>query len=332
MPPWLKQAPPPRIKTPLEQAAPASEPLRRFLQVARGAGLRISAAEGIDAARAVETVGYADREVLKNALGLVLAKTPEEKALHDDAFELYFQHEGLQGKAGAGLDEGKKTDQKQSLSALLESDGAPAQAALAAAMEAAGREAGLQNIRFFTQKNLYARRMLMRMGLRDVEEKIEALRADANRAGDAAAEHATRLESRLAGLREQVREHVERALLMYARGDNEAFKEEVLKSARLSSVDKRDLERLRILVRQMAKKLAARYAKNRRKRLRGQLDARRTLRRNMGWGGVPFITVWKQKKVEKARVMVLCDVSGSDRKSTRLNSSHVSESRMPSSA
>ena len=43
----------------------ASEPLRRFLQVARGAGLRISAAEGIDAARAVDLVGYADREILK---------------------------------------------------------------------------------------------------------------------------------------------------------------------------------------------------------------------------------------------------------------------------
>jgi uncharacterized protein with von Willebrand factor type A (vWA) domain len=71
------------------------------------------------------------------------------------------------------------------------------------------------------------------------------------------------------------------------------------------------MERMRVLVRQMAKKLAARYAKTRRRRLRGQLDVRRTLRKNMGWGGVPFITVWKQKRIEKPRVMVLCDVSGS---------------------
>jgi uncharacterized protein with von Willebrand factor type A (vWA) domain len=68
---------------------------------------------------------------------------------------------------------------------------------------------------------------------------------------------------------------------------------------------------MRVLVRQMAKKMAARYAKPRRRRLRGQLDARRTIRRNMGWGGIPFITVWKQKRIEKPRVMVLCDVSGS---------------------
>ena len=31
----------------------------------------------------------------------------------------------------------------------------------------------------------------------------------------------------------------------------------------------------------------------------------------MGWGGIPFLTVWKQKRIEKPRVMVLCDVSGS---------------------
>jgi uncharacterized protein with von Willebrand factor type A (vWA) domain len=31
----------------------------------------------------------------------------------------------------------------------------------------------------------------------------------------------------------------------------------------------------------------------------------------MGWGGIPFVTIWKQKRIEKPRVMVLCDVSGS---------------------
>jgi uncharacterized protein with von Willebrand factor type A (vWA) domain len=68
---------------------------------------------------------------------------------------------------------------------------------------------------------------------------------------------------------------------------------------------------MRVLVRAMAKRLATRYARTRRRRHRGQLDIRRTLRRNMAWGGVPFITAWKQKRIEKPRVMVLCDVSGS---------------------
>ncbi|HVY18410.1 MAG TPA: VWA domain-containing protein [Rhodopila sp.] len=299
---------------------PASEPLRRFLQVARGAGLRVSAAEGIDAANAVDLVGYGNRQVLKDTLALLLAKTPEEKDLYDEAFELYFKRDEFAGSSegaapsddatlpaaspGEGQGgEGSGGQGGQSLAQLLMRDD---RAALATAMEQAARDAGIENIRFFTQRNLYARRILDRMGLRQAERQIEALR----RAGDGSGE-ADVLESRVEALRDAVRDFVERNLLLFARGETEKFREELLKSARLSNLERRDLDRMRVLVRQMAKKMAARYAKPRRRRLRGQLDTRRTIRRNMGWGGVPFITVWKQKRIEKPRVMVLCDVSGS---------------------
>lgn len=311
--------------------APATEPLRRFLQVARGAGLRVSAAEGIDAARAVDIIGLSDRTLLKDTLGLVLAKTPEEKSAYDEAFELFFKSSDIAGNRGEAPSDDSDPDSSpsqgpggegsggegsggeggggsgardgQSLSAMLMNDD---RAALATAMEQAARDAGIENIRFFTQKNLYARRIMERMGLRAVEREIEAMRGDPQSLARADA-----LEGRVERLRDAVRDYVERQLILYAKGETEKFREEMLKAARLSNLERRDLDRMRILVRQMAKKLAARYAKNRRKRLRGQLDTRRTIRRNMGWGGIPFITVWKQKKIEKPRVMVLCDVSGS---------------------
>jgi uncharacterized protein len=302
-------------------AASPSEPLRRFFQVARGAGLRVSAAEGIDAARAVDVVGFADRVLLKDTLGLILAKTPEEKDLYDEAFELYFKRDEFAG--GASAEDEAHTDGQaptrgpqpggdgmggsggQSLGQLLESDD---RAALAAEMEKAAREAGVENIRYFTQKNLYARRILDRMGLRGLEREMEAMRQTGTPENLGRAQV---LEGRVDQLRDAVRDFVERSLLLYAKGETEKFREELLKSTRLSNLERRDMDRMRVLVRQMAKKLAARYAKTRRRRLRGQLDARRTLRRNMGWGGIPFITVWKQKRIEKPRVMVLCDVSGS---------------------
>ena len=305
--------------------APASEPLRRFLQVARGAGLKVSAAEGIDAARALDIVGFDDRTVLKDTLGLVLAKTPDEKALYDEAFELYFKRDEFDGTGqhdpdnesapseqdpfsspanGSGGD-GMGGEGGQSLGSLLSNDD---RAALATAMEQAAREAGIENIRFFTQKNLYARRILDRMGLRALERDMEAMRQTGTPEGLGRAQF---LDGKIEALRDSVRDFVERNLLLFAKGDTEKFREELLKSARLSNLERRDLDRMRILVRQMAKRLAARYAKTRRRRLRGQLDTRRTLRRNMGWGGIPFITVWKQKRIEKPRVMVLCDVSGS---------------------
>jgi uncharacterized protein with von Willebrand factor type A (vWA) domain len=300
----------------VQHAASASEPLRRFLQVARGAGLRVSAAEGIDAARAVDVVGFEDRVVLKDTLGLVLAKTPDEKALYDETFELYFKRDEFAGKGDdqaperdafsspAGGD-GSGGQGGQSLGSLLEADD---RAALATAMEQAAREAGIEAIRYFTQKNLYARRILERMGLRALERDLETMRQSGAPEGLG---RALMLDGKLAALRDAVRDFVERNLLLFARGDTEKFREDLLKSTRLSNIERRDLDRMRLLVRQMAKKLAARYAHTKRRRLRGQLDTRRTLRRNMGWGGIPFITVWKQRRIEKPRVMVLCDVSGS---------------------
>src|SRR5580692_4743470 len=296
-----------------------SEPLRRFFQVARGTGLRVSAAEGIDAARAVDLVGFEDRTLLKDTLGLILAKTPDEKDLYDEAFELYFKRDEFAGSEaeeshteGAMPNRGPQASGDgmggqggQSLGSLLESDD---RAALAAEMEKAAREAGVENIRYFTQKNLYARRIVDRMGLRALEREMEAMRQTGTPENLGRAQV---LEGKVDQLRDAVRDFVERSLLLYAKGETEKFREELLKSARFSNLERRDLDRMRVLVRQMAKKLAARYAKTRRRRLRGQLDTRRTLRRNMGWGGVPFVTVWKQKRIDKPRVMVLCDVSGS---------------------
>ena len=174
--------------TPSIRAA-ASEPLRRFLQVARGAGLRVSAAEGIDAARAADLVGFSDRTLLKDTLGLVLAKTADEKVLYDETFELYFQRDEF---SGANDPETKPSPEAQdmrqwtpdglhemgspggqSLSELLASD---ERAALAMAMEIAARESGIEKIRYLTQKNRYARRILEHMGLHELEQQLAVLR------------------------------------------------------------------------------------------------------------------------------------------------------------
>jgi uncharacterized protein with von Willebrand factor type A (vWA) domain len=300
--------------------APASEPLRRFIDVARGAGLRISAAESIDAMRTACVVGFHDRAALHDSLSLVMAKSAEEKRLFSDCFDLYFRRDdfaagenfsptdaGAEAASGTGgsAGQGSGGGGGGALSdMLLDND----RAGLAQAMEAAGEASGLANIAFFTQTNLYARRIMERMGVRAVEREIEALRARNEAPAD---RRADRLEAGRDFLRGQVRDFVERHLALFARGATEKFREDMLRNARLSHIERRDFERMRGIVRAMAKRLAARYARNRHKRNRGQLDVRRTVRRNMGWEGVPFITVWRQRKIEKPRVMVLCDVSGS---------------------
>jgi uncharacterized protein with von Willebrand factor type A (vWA) domain len=185
---------------------------------------------------------------------------------------------------------------------LLEGD----RAGLATAMEDAAEAVGLSNISVFTQVNLFARRIMERMGLKALEDEIAALRRDPT-----GAERAGRLEQAKDYLRGEVRELVQRNLLLFARGETERWRNEMLQQMRLTNLDRRDMERMRVLVRAMARRLATRYARIRRRDRRGHLDVRRTLRRNMAWGGVPFRTVWKQRRIEKPKLFVLCDVSGS---------------------
>ena len=303
------------MSVPESGGAPAScstfEPLRRFLDVARGAGLRISSAESIDAIRALEVVGYSDKAFLKDALGLVLAKTPSEKVLYDEAFERYFRREGFSWAGDEGADPqvaAAPASGGRVLSPLAQMLERNDRAGVTAAVEGAAAATGVQNIRYFTQSGLYSLRILRQVGLRELEGDIEALERSGNPEDMTRAQ---RLAGQLQGLREAVRTFVDVQLEMFGREDAEQFREERLKTARLSGISQRDMARMRALVRQMARKLASRYARTRRRRLRGQLDVRKTMRRNIGWGGVPFVTHWKQRKIEKPQVLVLCDVSGS---------------------
>src|ERR1039458_388802 len=142
-------------------------------------------------------MGYGDRTVLKDTLALVLAKTPDEKALFDECFDLFFKRGGFEadetaapgeaaatpGQAGGG-GEGMGSGGGSLGEMLLNDD----RVALAAAVEQAAREAGMENIRFFTQRNLYARRVLDRMGLRGVERDMASLRRAATAAANAQAD------------------------------------------------------------------------------------------------------------------------------------------------
>src|SRR5882757_6626329 len=66
------------------------ENLHRFFRAARGAGVRVSPAESIDAMRAVTKVGFTDRTILRDTFLLTLAKSQDEKRALGDCFDLFF--------------------------------------------------------------------------------------------------------------------------------------------------------------------------------------------------------------------------------------------------
>jgi uncharacterized protein len=281
-------------------------PLLRFFQALRDGGVRLSVAESIDAFNTVAVTGVGDREALKDSLGLVLAKTLEEKETFAACFDLFFTRDNLAELAG--VDKPPPADGAGEPSPLGEMllDGDTS--ALAAAMEAAANAVGVANISFFTQTNIYGRRILGEMGLEALEQEIDALRRQGT--PDAAA-RADGLDDRRRRLGEGVRDFVKRQLALYATGKTRAMREEFLSMAKLTNLDRSDFQRMHIIVRVLAKRLATRHARIRRRARRGQLDLRRTLRQNMATDGMLFRTSWKRQKIERPKVMAICDVSGS---------------------
>lgn len=272
--------------------------------------VHVSPAEAIDAHCTVDSVGYADRTLLKDALCVALAKTEEEVERFDDCFEMFFAREEFRDSEESRSSEpvsdaDSKLVEEQPLAEMLLGGN---ETEMAQAMEQAANDAGVANIRYSTQRGLFTRRILDRMGLRD----LEALIANLKRAeGGEAADMAQRLEEGRGYLFDEVRRYIDRQFELYAKLAGEQLRAEFLAKSNLSAIERRDFERMHRMVRRMAKKLATRYNRRRKHTKRGVLDVRRTLRRNMAHDGIPFETLWKQTKIERPRIVVIVDVSQS---------------------
>ena len=150
--------------------------------------------------------------------------------------------------------------------------------------------------------------MLKQMGMDELQETIRALEQNKDPAQHRIAHELT---ERLNWLREQVRDFVEKKYLLFASQSGQKLREEVLKKARLSSLDRLYHRDMQLLVKKMAKKLASQHARRKRVFKKGQLNAGKTIARNISNDGIMFDTHWKSKRRDRPKVFAICDVSGS---------------------
>ncbi|MDB5423330.1 MAG: dehydrogenase/GMP reductase:VWA containing CoxE-like protein, partial [Phenylobacterium sp.] len=286
--------------------------LEQFLRALRAADVRVSPAEAIDAAHTITAVGYADRELFKDALCATLAKSRDEVVAFDRTFETFFARDQFslppppepQGERQPS--EAEEAAAQSSLARMLLAGDA---AAVAQAMEEAAARAGVAEIRLSTQRSRLTRKLLDEMGLAEIEQII----ANARRMPDGAG-LAERLDTARKALAAEAQRYVQRQHELYASGSGKALREEMLARKALNAdggIDPVDLAMMQALVRKMAKRLADRYSRRRHKARRGHLDVRKTLRRSVAYGGVPFEIAWKIKKVDKPSIVAICDVSKS---------------------
>ena len=283
-------------------------PLTNFIRALRSSEVRVSTGEALDAARTLKLIGYADRSMLKDSLACVLAKSPDEKVTFDELFELYFSRNDL---PASSEQENRQTAPSGSEGAapdpvdLMESGD---EAAISLALEKAAEAAGVEDIRFSTQVAYYAQQMLKQMGGESLQARLLEALQQGGKDGDAEAQ-------RLIDIRRELtmraRERAEKAFDVFGAGETQQFRDDYAAEKKLSALDRSDMERMKRLVAKIAKRLAVKHSRRRKKRSRGQLDVRRTMRANAAFDGVPFNVIWRQKRKDKPKIVVICDVSGS---------------------
>ncbi|MEC8427540.1 MAG: VWA domain-containing protein, partial [Pseudomonadota bacterium] len=185
---------------------------------------------------------------------------------------------------------------------LMSNDAAALQVMIASAAAAAGA----QEMRLFTQIPMITYRVMQAMGDSELQQDLAEMAED-----DEESAALQLLQQRRSRLQQQVRDYVEQQYLLFGQGEPQKLRENNLNKVKLTSIDHHNYKLMGELVRKAAKRLASMHSRRRRITKRGLLDVRRTIAANAAYDGFLFHTKWKSTRVERPKVIVICDVSGS---------------------
>jgi uncharacterized protein with von Willebrand factor type A (vWA) domain len=304
--------------------------IAELARLLRAAGVRSSPAEVADAVRAAALAGVEERDTFRSALRATLVKRARDVPTFEAVFALWT---GALGRALAGTERGLLADLRAAGLTGLDLDAVAAALAGLAADQTPLARAALAGDPGALARLLSEAAARLDLGAAAATPGFLARRLTAAAGSAAAREDAARLATalRARGLDEEALRRVGEAAEAALRRVEEAARRlaEVHVEARATPrpgalaagrapFTPEELARAEAAVRRLAARLRARLVRRDRSRRRGVLSVRRTLRRNLGAGGVPARLVFRARRPERPEVLVLCDVSESVRHVTRL--------------
>ncbi len=293
-----------------------------FIKGLRGRGVSVSTAESIDAMGAVAVVGLDDPASFMAALKAAVVKRNKDVPVFEELFPLYFyglessgEAESLDGELLSRLEEamhgfGQGEGMNPMLPLLLSGLGGEWESMI----RMAAGQVGMAQLATRMQVGMYTRRIFDVFDWEEIEGELEELLAHLREEGwdeEELQEVRDAFAANRDTLRRQVRRYVEREQARNADKVPGSERLERLMSRPLSGLDEFELQQMRKAVDVLARKLRNKINLREKQLKRGKLDVKATLRRNMQHGGVPFELKLKHKRVEKAELMVLCDISSS---------------------
>ena len=293
-----------------------------FIHSLRQAGLPISSAETLDALQAAQLVGIDDAALLKHSLATTLAKSLTNQQIFEQTFDSFFAHLQTIGDDSSGAASEPQTSisprpKPASMTTSTAVDELLTQAfaqqlisnditALQVNIASAAPGAGAQTMTALTQIPMVSFRIMQMLGDNQLAPALSALTEEQQNHTQVRV-----LQQRRQQLQQQVRDYVEQQFSLYSTNQPDGLRLRNLQRTNLTSVDKRNYKLIEQLVRKSAKRLASLHGRRRRVTKRGLLDVRRTIAANAAYDGFLFHTKWKTTRIERPKIMVICDVSGS---------------------
>ena len=296
-----------------------------FTAALRRAGVNTALSESIETVDVLEHLDLLEREQLREALASITVKQHTHRRSFDDLFEVYFP--ARPGRWDELADQLGADDPQQSgdpageldpdeflrelIDRLMEGDESAIRRMARDAVDQFGRVQGRDGGESFFQYRVFRAvdlptilRDMLRRKQDDSDEEPSALQQRLWR---------DEFEERLRAFREEVEAEIRR------RAAAQRGVEQVANRMTRSPLDEVDFFRLtpqeqaevRSQIRPLARKLATRVSVKRKHGRDGRLDVRRTVRRSLVTGGVPFDPAFKPRKPHKPELFVICDVSGS---------------------
>jgi uncharacterized protein with von Willebrand factor type A (vWA) domain len=297
-----------------------------FVEALRAAGLPVSLAEALDAARAVAAIDLLDREQLRAAFAAACVKRAAHRPAFDALFDLWYPP--AVGDPAAGEDAEDDRDEAEPADADADADPAAVRDAMRDALRDLLRDGDDEALRRFARQAVGRLGQTGRQGrqswftyrvLRSLSPEtlmaslLETMLGGTDRGGLAEKVARQTIAERIRRFTEYVEAEVrrrvaeERGLETVTRTAVDPLTEQVdfLRASR------DDLAALRREVYPLARRLATRLTARRRLGTTGRLDFRRTVRASLSTGGVPLVTHHRPAKPHRPELTVLCDVSGS---------------------
>jgi hypothetical protein len=308
--------------------------VQQFCGLLRKNGVRVSTPEVIDAVRAVEAVGISDGVRLRGAIKACVVKRPGDGRTFDELFDLFFLRGGALLSDHAPMSEmlraaGLSQDALAAVIAALR-DGAAEMTPMARAavgmgsgdaapmVRAAGLSAQLERMVSPLQVGYFTYRLLEQLDIDGAERELRALLERIGSVDEADREALDAIvRDGIRRLRDAVRDHVAGEFARQNLDYGAQIAAQVLADKPLSQLGERDVADLRREVTRLARVLRAKISLRPKLRRRGRLDVRRTLRKSLATGGVPFTLVRRTRELRKPRLLVLCDISDSVRNVSR---------------